>query len=113
MITVTEHDVQHKLEAELDRLRGILKQGYELRVRWVPGGSHRISGEVKGSCIYIYDEDREVALETLKHEFVDYAISKVVEPYKEVTNRLIILVNDIAYARKEKLVEALVQLIHQ
>ena len=42
------------------------------------------------------DEDVEVALETLKHEFVDYAISKVIEPYKEVTNRLIALVNEIA-----------------
>ncbi len=54
-------------------------------MRWIPNKNSRISGEVRGDYIYVYDEDREVALETLKHEFVDYAISKVVEPYKEMT----------------------------
>lgn len=71
----------------------------------------RVSGEVRGDYIYVYDDDKEVALETLKHEFVDYAISKVIEPYKDVTNRLIAIINDIAYTRKEKLVEKLTQLI--
>ena len=71
----------------------------------------RVSGEVRGDYIYVYDDDKEVALDTLKHEFVDYAISKVIEPYKDVTNRLIAIINDIAYTRKEKLVEKLTQLI--
>lgn len=71
----------------------------------------RISGEVRGDYIYVYDEDKEVALETLKHEFVDYGVSKVIEPYKEVTNRLIALINEIVYTRKERLVEMLTQLI--
>jgi hypothetical protein len=59
----------------------------------------------------VYDEDGEVALETLKHEFVDHAISRIIEPYKEVTNRLIDLINEDAYKRKEKLVETLCELV--
>lgn len=105
---------QRVLESELDRLKRILKISYELRVIWLPNArDSKISGEVKGNCIYVYDEDREVALETLRHEFIDYAISKVVEPYKEVTNQLIDFVNEIAYKRKEQLVEVLAQLINQ
>lgn len=103
-------DFQKKLETELERLKKILKLGYELKVRWIPNKKLRVSGEVRGDYIYVYDEDSEVALETLKHEFVDYAISKVIQPYKEVTNRLIALINDLAYKRKEKLVEALCKL---
>lgn len=104
---------QRRLEDELERLKRILKQCYELRVRWVPSDTARISGEVKGVWILIYDEDVEVALETLRHEFIDYAISKVVEPYKEITNSLIAIVNDIAYREKERLVESLGQALNQ
>lgn len=111
MTVIADYAVQKNLETELERLKRILKLGYELKVKWLPNINSRISGEVKGDYIYIYDKDREVALETLKHEFIDYAISKVIEPYKEVTNRLIDLVNEDAYKRKERLVESLCQLI--
>ncbi|MBS7654977.1 hypothetical protein KEJ50_00505 [Candidatus Bathyarchaeota archaeon] len=47
------------------------------------------------------------ALEALKHEFLDYAISKAIEPYKEVANKLITLINEEAYKRKEKLIKTL------
>jgi len=112
MTVLVQYDLQKKLEAELERLKKILKLGYELKVRWIPNNNSKLSGEVKGETIYIYDEEEELALETLKHEFIDYAISKVIEPYKEVTNRLISLINDDAYRRKERLVEALCHLIN-
>jgi len=67
--------------------------------------------EVRGYHIHIYEEEGEVALETLKHEFIDYSISKVIEPYKEVANRLIALINDEAYRRKEGLVETMTRLV--
>jgi hypothetical protein len=51
-------------------------------------------------------------LETLRHEFLDYAISRVIEPYKQVTNKLITLINEEAYKRKERLVESLCKLVH-
>jgi hypothetical protein len=103
-------EVQAMLEAELKRLKKSMKLGYELTVLWVPNGNSKLSGEVRGDRIYIYDKDEEVALETLKHEFIDQAISKVIEPYKEVTNRLIAMINEDAYKKKEKLVNALERL---
>lgn len=105
--------MQKELGLELEKLKRILKMGYELKVLWVPMGNTKLSGEVKGHCIYVYDEDPEFAVETVKHEFIDYAISKTIEPYKEVTNRLIALINDDAYKRKEKLVESLCQLMKE
>jgi len=106
-----KRDIQRKLEDELERLKKRLRLGYELGVIWVPTSNKNLSGEVKGTFIYVYDRDEEVALATLKHEFIDFAISKVVEPYKELTNKLISLHNEDAYRRKEKPVEALTQLL--
>lgn len=113
IFAITTFDLQERLEVELERLKRILKMGYELKVLWIPNNNSKISGEVRGTHIYVYDEDREVAMETLKHEFVDYAISKVIEPYREVTNRLIALINEDAYKRKERLVGFLCQLIKE
>ena len=111
MTTALKYDIQKKLESELERLKRILQMGYELKVRWIPNSNKKLSGEVKGDFIYIYDEDEELAINTLKHEFLDYAISQVIEPYKQVTNKLIMLINEEAYRRKEKLIETLCQLI--
>ncbi|MFQ5870839.1 MAG: hypothetical protein ACE5IB_01600 [Candidatus Geothermarchaeales archaeon] len=47
----------------------------------------------------------------MKHEFLDYAISQVIVPYREMTNKLISLINEDAYRKKESLVEALCQLV--
>ena len=113
MAVIIKYDFQRELEEELERLKKILKLGYELKVRWIPNINSRIYGEVKGDYIYLYGEDKEIALETLKHEFIDTAISKIIEPYKDVTNRLISLINEDAYKKKEKLVESLCQLIKE
>jgi hypothetical protein len=104
--------MQQALEAELERLKRTLKLGYELQMHWIPNEQAKLAGKVLGTCIYIYDQDDEAALDTLRHEFLDYAISQVIEPYKRVTNRLIALVNDLAYTRKERLVETLIQFIN-
>lgn len=44
---------------------------------------------------------------------MDYAISKVIEPYKNVTNKLIMLINEQAYRKKEKLIENLCRLVER
>jgi len=111
MTTALKYDIQKKLEAELERLKKTLQMGCELKVRWIPNGNEELSGEVKEDFIYIYDEDEEVAIKTLKHEFLDYAISQVIEPYKQVANSLISLINGSAYRRKEKLIEKLCTII--
>jgi hypothetical protein len=102
---------QDRLFHELERLKQKLGLGHELELRWLPGGNEKLCGEVKGTCIYIYEEREEKAVETLRHEFFDYLISKTVEPYEKIANKLISLMNDEAYMRKEKLVEVLAALI--
>ena len=70
-----------------------------------------MSGEVRGNAVYVYERDYEEAVKTLRHELIDYLVSRAIEPYKEVTNRLIKMVNEDAYKKKEKVVEALSRLI--
>ncbi|MEM3502096.1 MAG: hypothetical protein QXH16_06840 [Candidatus Bathyarchaeia archaeon] len=110
MSVIVKCDLQRKLESDLERLKRKLCMGYELKVKWIPNGNEELSGEVKSDTIYVYDEDECEALETLKHEFLDHAIGKIIEPYREMTNKLIMLINEEAYKRKEKLIEALIKL---
>jgi hypothetical protein len=106
-----ELGVQRRLETELQSLKEKLKLGHGLDVRWIPSADKQLSGQVKGNCILVYEEDASEALQTLRHEFLDYAISIVIEPYKQVTNKLIALINEEAYRRKEKVVEALIGIL--
>jgi len=103
--------IEHVLEEELGRLKRRFDMGYDLKVVWVPDGNGRLCGEVKEETIFIYEKDLNKASETLRHEFVDYAVSRIIEPYKEVTNKLISLLNEKAYKQKEALVEKLCKLL--
>ena len=100
-----------RLEAELEQLKRLSGIGFELKVVWEPSPDRALSGEVKNNLIYVYEVDEQKAINTLRHEFLDYCISQAIQPYKEVTNRLIRMVNDDAYKRKERVVEALVKLL--
>lgn len=106
-------DLEEKLLSLLESLKQTLNLGYELQVKWVPSGDDKLSGELRGDCIYIYEETEKEALSTLRHEFFDYAISNVIEPYKQVTNKLIAMINEEAYRRKESLVEKLCKLLSE
>jgi hypothetical protein len=108
---VTVELEQDKLHQELEDMKQKLNIGHELAVKWVPTANGKLSGEVKGECIFVYEVDEKKALETLKHEFLDYVISKVAEPYQRIANRLIELTNEETYKRKEKLVECLCKLL--
>lgn len=107
----TKKILSQRLEAELEWLRTFFWLGLELKVAWKPSPDWKLSGEVKGNLIYVYEVDEEKAVDTLRHEFLDYCLSQAIEPYKEVTNRLIRMINEDAYRRKEKIVEALVKLL--
>jgi len=104
-------EVSNRLSRELEKLKRRLNAGYELTVKWMPTPQSEISGEVVKNCIYIYEEDEDKAVEVLKHEFLDYLIANVIEPYHRITNKLIDLVNEETYRRKEKLIEKLVTLL--
>ena len=104
--------LEDRLREELERLKRESGLGHSLEVRWVPDPSSSRHGEVKGTTIYIYDEDGEGALQTLKHEFVDYVITKgVVEPLIKYINLQKCLFEDQVYKRKERLVDGLLRLL--
>jgi hypothetical protein len=106
-----DEKISVKLELELEKLKEKTGFGYELSVAWLPGQDPELSGEVKNNTIYVYECNEEKALGTLRHEFIDYVVSQAIEPYKSVANRLIQFLNEEAYRRKERIVEALVKLI--
>lgn len=101
----------HRLEKELERIRRTLEMNEEFRVEWRPDPSKAEEGEVKGRKILIYSENESNALETLRHEVVDYLVSQTIEPYKEVANGLILLLNKQAYEKKERVIEKLSRLL--
>jgi hypothetical protein len=104
--------IQNRLEAALERLKKISALGMELEVTWLPSKETVLSGEVRQKVIYVYEEDSEMAVETLHHEFLDYCISNIIEPYKRVTNKLISLINEEAYEKKERVIEAVIRLLN-
>jgi len=107
-----EHPKQKDLELEFGSLKRTLRLDDGLRLRWMPaanGGG--LSGEVRGNTVFIYDPDYEAASSTLRHELIDYLVSRAIEPYKEVANKLILLLNERAYRNKEDVVERLCALL--
>jgi len=95
------------LEIELERLQCLSGLGLDLKVVWEPNQEKSLSGEVKGRSIHIYEVSEEKAAEVLRHEFFDFCISQAIEPYRTITNKLLKLLNEEAYKRKERIVEAL------
>jgi hypothetical protein len=104
------NNFQIKLEDELNRLKRKANYGYELKVVWLPSYNSKLSGEVKNDIIYIYEPEECEAIKTLKHEFVDYIVSQAIEPYKDIVNKFIQLLNEETYKKKESVVEALLKL---
>lgn len=105
------HGSPIKLEEELERLkaRSGVKAGF--KVVWLPKPDFKKEGEVVGSTIFVYSQDPDDALQTLRHEFVDAVISSIVEPYLKVVNALLSAISEQAYDKKEEVVEALLKLL--
>jgi len=99
-----------RLETELDHLKQRFQMGKELKLQWMPNDGPK-SGEVTGTTIRIYEADSKKALDTLRHEFIEYLLTRdLVGPYKRLINKLISLFEEEMYERKEKLVERLQEL---
>jgi hypothetical protein len=99
--------LEAQLREELENQKNISGLGSALSLVRAPDPGKALSGEVKGSIVFIYDESEKKALDTLRHEFFDYCISKAIQPYRQVTNTLIKLLNENAYRQKEEIVEDL------
>jgi len=83
-----------------------------LELLWVPDASKRLSGEVKNGVLYIYEGNEERALETLKHELIDYLItSRIVKPLVDLVNLLIRSKESEIYGEKEKIVGVLSRML--
>jgi len=103
-------NLQVRLEKELERAKRKLGINDELKVKWIPNGSKKFHGEVKDQTIFVYDDNLESAVETLRHEVIDYLVSKAIRPYMVFTNKMILMFNERAYEEKEKIVEKLLKL---
>ena len=84
-------------------------------VEWVPRHDSEIEGRVEdgeyGATITIYSEDIDTAMDTLRHELVDYIISDAIRPYLKAVNALLSVIGEMSYQRKEKSVESLLGLL--
>jgi len=96
---------QGKLEEEFHTLMG--KLGVQsLKLVWMPDSDKTVSGEVREGIVYVYEEDEIKAVETLKHELIDYLVtSKIVKPLVELVNLLIKSRESDIYREKETIVE--------
>ena len=101
------------LKAELERLKRLTGLGLDLDLVWLPSADKSLLGEVKDKVIFIYEVNEQNVIDVLRHEFLDYCVSKAVDPYKKVTNNLIRMINDDAYREKERVVEALKRLLFE
>jgi hypothetical protein len=97
------------LEQLLRRLKREIPLGRHLNLVYRPDGGSKLSGEVVGDTIYIYEEDKEKAQETLIHEYLDYSLSMLIEPYRAFANLLVRHLNEEAYRKKEEVVEQFVK----
>jgi len=71
-----------------------------------------LCGEVKGDIIYIYVRDEDRAFKVLKHEFLDYILSReVVKPLVDYMNLQKNLIERLIYQRKEDFVERILKII--
>ncbi len=98
------------LQIELNRITKLLSLP-EMKVIWLPDNTRDLSGEVKGTTIFIYDQEYEDAAATLRHEVVDYLLCKAIDPYKQVLNALVKTINANAYRQKEEIVDHLSKLL--
>jgi len=99
------------LKEELARLIQQSRDGNGLDVVWVPRIDSAKEGEVVGKTIFVYSPDPRQAIETLRHEFVDYLVCKAVEPYQDLVNALLSVLSEKAYRKKEEIVESILKIL--
>jgi len=103
-----------KLEEEFNRLKRVTGMGSELKLLWLPNIPSDVHGEVAGCVVKIYDNDEGEAVRTLRHEFLDYVISKqIIRPLVKQLNMQTELINDLIYARKENVIEKIFLMLEE
>jgi hypothetical protein len=106
-----KNNTLRRLETELAALKKRFRSAQELEIEWIPNDSPK-SGEVIGTKICIYEAHEAEALDTLRHEFLEYVlVNELVAPYKRLINKLISLFEEETYDRKKRLIEKLLKTI--
>ena len=105
--------VERKLNAEFNRINSIMGLDLNLKILWKPRNDKEQLGEVCGSSIIIYEADEEETIKILRHEVIDYVVCEAIKPYQDMTNILIKKINEDAYQKKEKMVNAITQLLEK
>jgi len=107
-----ENNTESKIIGEFEKVKRLLEITGLTGVVWKPDRSVSLSGEVRNGKVYIYDVEEDKALQTLRHEMVDYQItSKLILPLIDIINSLIKLRETDIYKEKEKIVEQLSKLL--
>jgi hypothetical protein len=105
-------NVQPVLDEELARLKKLVPFEEDLTVQWKPLSQSTISGKVIGTTVYVYDEDPQEALNTLRHEYLDCLLTrKLVNPLVTLVNTFIKLREKEIYMEKERIVTHLLRLV--
>ncbi len=104
------------LEKVLERLKERVGLGSELRLEWLPGkvklrDGKKLEEEVAGDTILIYSEDPGRAEELVAHGFAEWLLNQHTRKYRMLINKLIEVFEEIQYHDKERIVEALANLI--
>jgi hypothetical protein len=117
-MTSVEESTQYRLERELKRLSFLMGRGNHLTVRWCPKSDSELEGEVLGDTIFVYSPEKQRAIRTLQHEFIDWLVVEAIKPYEEMVNLHRTLLNGLfrhlqetAYSKKEGVVESLCNLL--
>jgi len=105
-----------RLKDEPERLKGRVGMGFEVKVKWLPETTRFKNGrqlleEVAGDTILIYAEDPASAVQLLRHGFAEWLLNQLTKRYRLLINKLIELFEEIHYEEKEKLADALAELI--
>jgi len=101
---------EHYLQDELNTLTRRLGLS-DMEVVWKPDETKAVSGEVKDGTVYVYDRAPEKAIETLRHEVIDYLVCKAIEPYIQTLNAFTKMFNDNAYRQKEGVIDRISKLL--
>jgi hypothetical protein len=102
------------LDNELHRLKKLFDFGQKLEVVWFPNSSSELSGEVKGATIYVYEDDMDAAIETLRHEFLDHIITRqLIHPLVSIINALIKQKESEIYRSKEELIARICEFLKE
>lgn len=104
-------DVQMALEKEFAKLETLIPFDGVTAVRWKPESRDKLSGQVVDDVIYVYEEDLNSAVDTLKHEYLDCILTrKIINPLTAIVNIFIEDKTRQVYREKERIVECLLKL---